>query len=86
MDRVNNRPSRPKGGAGTATYVALSADHLVAVKLGGKGLERWLDDTTTETEHKVQSRFLQTRFISLGFQHFCFPHITKRAIAPLMAS
>jgi len=27
--------------------VALSADHLVAVVLGGKGLERWLNDTTT---------------------------------------
>ena len=40
------------------TYVALSADHLVAVELGGKSLERWLDDTTTETENKVESRFL----------------------------
>jgi len=37
------------------TYVALSADHLVAVELGGEGLERWLDDTTTETENKVES-------------------------------
>ena len=37
------------------TYVALSADHLVAVELGGESLERWLDDTTTETENKVES-------------------------------
>lgn len=40
------------------TYVALSADHLIAVELGGKGFERWLDDTTTETENQVKSRFL----------------------------
>jgi hypothetical protein len=40
------------------TYVALSADHLLAVELRGKGLERWLDDTTTETENKVESRLL----------------------------
>jgi hypothetical protein len=37
------------------THVALSADHLVAVELGGEGLERGLDDTTTETENKVES-------------------------------
>jgi hypothetical protein len=45
------------------TYVALAADHLVAVELGGEGLERWLDDTTTETEHQVESGFLYTREI-----------------------
>ena len=47
----------PLGTCGT-TYVALSAYHLLAVELGGEGLERWLDNTTTETEHKVQGRFL----------------------------
>ena len=36
------------------TCVALAADHLVAVVLGGKGLERGLDDTTTETEDQVK--------------------------------
>jgi len=36
------------------THVALSADHLVAVEFGGKGLERGLDDTTTETENQVE--------------------------------
>jgi hypothetical protein len=36
------------------TYVALSADHLVAVEFGGEGLERGLDDTTTETENQVE--------------------------------
>jgi len=41
-----------------ATYVALAADHLVAVVLGGKGLERRLNDTTTETENQVESGFL----------------------------
>ena len=44
----------PRGQAG----VALAADHLVAVVLGGKGLERGLNDTTTETEDKVESRLL----------------------------
>jgi len=40
------------------TYVALSADHLVAVELGGKGFERWLNDTTTETENQVEGGLL----------------------------
>jgi len=40
------------------SYVALSADHLVAVKLRSKGLERWLDNTTTKTENKMEGRFL----------------------------
>jgi|SRR5690242_927657 len=44
----------PRGQAG----VALAADHLVAVVLGGKGLEGGLDDTTTETEDQVESRLL----------------------------
>jgi hypothetical protein len=43
---------------GECTYVALSADHLIAVELGGKSLERWLNDTTTKTENKVESGFL----------------------------
>ena len=46
------------GGGSEATYVALAANHLLAVVLGGKGLERGLDDTTTETEDKVKSRLL----------------------------
>jgi hypothetical protein len=37
------------------TCVALAADHLVAVVLGGKRLERWLNDATTETEDQVES-------------------------------
>jgi len=40
------------------TYIALPADHLVAVVLGGKSLEGWLDDTATETEDEVESRLL----------------------------
>lgn len=45
--------SRLLGGLGE-TYVALSADHLVAVELGRKGLERWLYDTTPKTEDQVK--------------------------------
>lgn len=40
------------------TYVALAADVLLAVVLGGEGLERGLNDTTTETEDKVKGRLL----------------------------
>ena len=32
--------------------------HLVAVVLGGKGLERGLNDAATETEHQVESGLL----------------------------
>jgi hypothetical protein len=45
-------------GAAT-TYVALAADGLVAVVLGGKGLERGLNDATTETEDQVEGRLLR---------------------------
>jgi len=48
------------------TGVALSADHLLAVVLGGKGLERWLDDTTTQTEDQVESRLLHCEISSVS--------------------
>lgn len=41
-----------------STYVALAADHLIAVVLGGKGLQRRLDDTTAQTENQMQGRLL----------------------------
>jgi hypothetical protein len=53
-------------GRSVATYVALAADHLVAVVLGGKSLERGLDDTTTETEDKVKSRLLLDVVVGKG--------------------
>jgi len=40
------------------TYVALAADHLLTVVLGGKGLKGGFDDATTETKDKMESRFL----------------------------
>lgn len=40
------------------SYVALAADHLLAVVLGSKDLERGLNDTTTETEDEMQCRLL----------------------------
>lgn len=33
-------------------------DHLLAVVLGGKGFQRWLNDTTSKSKHKVKSRLL----------------------------
>ena len=41
------------------TGVALSADHLLAVVLGGEGLEGGFDDTATQTEDEMEGRFLQ---------------------------
>ena len=37
------------------TYVALSADHLVAIEFRGKGFEGGLNDAATKTEDKVKS-------------------------------
>lgn len=41
-----------------STYVALAADGLLAVVLGGKGLQGRLNDTTTQTEDKVKGGLL----------------------------
>lgn len=38
--------------------IALSANRLVTVVLGGKSLQRGLDDTTSKSGEKVQGRFL----------------------------
>lgn len=46
------------GCIGRRTYVALAADVLLAVVLGGESLEGGFDDTTTETEDKVKGRLL----------------------------
>jgi len=43
------------------SYVALAADHLVAVKLRGESLERGLDEATTEAEDQMEGGFLQPR-------------------------
>ncbi len=36
------------------TYIAFSADHLVAVILAGKSLQAGLDDTATEAEDEME--------------------------------
>lgn len=43
----------PESASAVHTYVALAADHLVAVELGGQSLQRGLNNTTTETEDQV---------------------------------
>lgn len=48
------------GGSGRQTGVALSADHLLAVVFGCKGLEGGFDDTATQTEDQVKGGFLKT--------------------------
>jgi hypothetical protein len=60
-----SRVSGRKNGS-VATYVALAADHLLAVVLGGESLERGLNDTTTETEDKVKSRLLLDVVVGKG--------------------
>jgi hypothetical protein len=40
------------------THVALAADHLVAVELARKDLERGLNDTTAEAKYKVKGGLL----------------------------
>ena len=42
------------GGTRGETGVALAANHLVAVVLGGQHLQGGLNHTTTETENKVE--------------------------------
>ncbi len=42
--------------------VALPADHLVAVVLGGQRLERGLDDAAAEAEDQVEGGLLQTSY------------------------
>lgn len=46
------------GGTRRQAGVALAADGLVAVVLGGEGLQGRLNDTTTETEDQVESGLL----------------------------
>ncbi|KAI8807388.1 hypothetical protein BJ742DRAFT_812553 [Cladochytrium replicatum] len=54
------------GGTRGETSVAFSANHLVAVVLGCKHLQRGFNDTTTETEHKVESRLLLNVVVRQG--------------------
>ncbi len=51
------RTTRPEG-CMLRPYIALAADHLVAVELGGESLQRGLNDTTAEAEDEVESRLL----------------------------
>lgn len=58
--RVSTR-AESRHGLDGKPYVALAADHLVAVELAGQSLQRRLDYTTTETEDKVEGRLLFSR-------------------------
>ena len=65
-------------------YVALSADHLVAVELGGKGLERGLDDATTKTENEMKSRFLEGPLSAHHILQTSLPFASEHSQAPQM--
>ncbi len=43
------------GSSGRKSSIALSADHLVAVVLSGKHLQRGLDSSTTQAKNEVKS-------------------------------
>lgn len=58
LGRVATLPLSAVGGTGRETGVALSADLLLTVVLRSKGLERGLDDTTSETEDKMEGGLL----------------------------
>ena len=61
-------PGRVRDACVATTYVALAADGLVAVVLGGKSLEGRLNDTTTETEDQVEGRLLGWVLVIQGFR------------------
>jgi hypothetical protein len=48
------------------TSIALAADHLLAVVLGGKSLQGGLNDTTTKTEDQVQGGLLLDVVVGQG--------------------
>lgn len=54
------------GGTRGKAGVALAADVLLAVVLGGEGLKGRLDDTTTETEDEVESGLLLDVVVAQG--------------------
>lgn len=60
MIRLVSSCSRARDGQSwvVGTYVALAADHLLAVELGGQSLQGGLNDTTTEAEDQVEGRLL----------------------------
>lgn len=45
-------------GQNSRTYIALAADHLVAVVLAGQSLEGGFDNTTAEAEDEMKGGFL----------------------------
>jgi hypothetical protein len=71
------------------TYVALAANHLVAVILGSKSLERWLNKSTTETENEMKGGFLELMISHLSpqiaFVESQSCHIEHRFLLPLAA-
>jgi hypothetical protein len=64
---------RMRIGCVAKTYVALAADGLVAVVLGGKGLQGRLNDTTTEAEDQVEGRLLWWVLVIRSFAYVIHP-------------
>ena len=60
------------GGTWWEASVALAADHLVAVELGGQGLKGWLNETTTEAEDQVEGRLLLSHISNCSLIPFAF--------------
>ena len=45
---------------------SLSADHLVAVVLLGEDTQRWLNDSSSETQHQVEGGLLLDVIVAQG--------------------
>ena len=59
LTRVTTGAFSAVGGTWGEASVAFTADLLLAIVFGSKGLQRRFDDTATETEDEVESRLLQ---------------------------
>jgi hypothetical protein len=68
---------------GKKTYIALAANHLVAVEFAGKSLERRLDDTTAEAEDEVESRLLHTHVLAAGIAKLSQYPLESVALIPV---
>ena len=59
LTRVTTGAFSAVGGTRGKASVAFTADLLLAVVFGSKGLQRGFDDTAAETQDKVERRLLQ---------------------------
>ena len=69
LTRVTTGAFSAVGGTWGEASVAFTADLLLAVVFGSKGLQRRFDDTATETEDEMECGFLEDQ-----------PHVRSRPL------